>query len=107
MTTDVPSFVRACIQCLSTTGGGKIPRPFGPAVHGTKSNDLPQFEYFEMGPSSTGEKYVLLLRDDTSDYKWMFVFPDTSAENAATAIIDCSAAFGVSNRLMSDGPTHL
>lgn len=106
MTTDIRSFVRACIHCLSTTGGGKIPRPYGPAVHGTNPNDLLQFDYFDIGPSRTGEKYVLLLRDDATDYKWMFAFPDTSAENAATAIIDWSAAFGVPKGLMSDGPTH-
>jgi len=106
MTTDVRSFVRACIHCLSTTGGGKIPRPFGPSVHGTKANDLLQFDYIEIGPSGSGEKYILMLRDDLSDYKWFFAFTDTDAKNAAQAIIDWSAAFGVPNGLMSDGPTH-
>jgi len=106
MTSDVRSFVRACIHCLSTTGGGKIPRPFGPSAHGTKANDLLQFDYIELGPSTNGEKYVLMLRDDHSDYKWFFAFADTSAENAAQAIIDWSAAFGVPNGLISDGPTR-
>jgi len=106
MTVDIRSFVRACIHCLSTTGGGKVPRPFGPATHGTKPNDLVQFDYLEIGPSKTGEKYLLLLRDDHSDYKWFFVFHDTLAENAAHALIDWAAAFNVPNGLMSDGPTH-
>ena len=47
-----------------------------------------------------------MLRDDHSDYKWFFPFSDTLAENAAIAIIDWCAAFGVPNGLMSDGPTH-
>jgi transposase InsO family protein len=47
-----------------------------------------------------------MLRDDHSDYKWFFAFADTPAENAARAIIDWCAAFGVPNGLMSDGPTH-
>lgn len=47
-----------------------------------------------------------MLRDDHSDHKWFFAFANESAENAAQAIIDCCAAFGVPNRLMSDGPTH-
>ena len=103
---DVRSFVRACIHFLSTVGVGKVPRPFGPSVHGTAPNDLLQFAYIELGPSTDGCKYVLMLRDDHSDYKWFFAFSDTSAENAAHAIIDWCAAFGVPKGLMSDGPTH-
>ena len=106
MTSDVRMFVKACIHCLSTVGGGKVPRPFGPALHGTKPNALLQFDYIELGMGANGDKYVLMLRDDHSDYKWFFAFPDTSAENAATSIIDWSAAFGVPEGLMSDGPTH-
>jgi RNase H-like domain found in reverse transcriptase/Integrase zinc binding domain len=44
LSTDIRSFVRACIHCLSTVGGGKIPRPLGPEVHGMKPNDLLQFD---------------------------------------------------------------
>lgn len=106
MLTDVRSFVRPCIHCLSTIGSGKVPRPFGPAVHGTAPNELLQFDYIELDESRTGEKYVLMLRDDHSDYKWSFAFIDTAAENAATAILDWCAPFGVPKGLMSDGPTH-
>ena len=103
---DVRAFVRACIQCLSTLGGEKIPRPFGPSVRGTSPNDLLQFDYIELGPSLNGDKYVLMLRDDHSDYKLFYSFPDTNAENSATAIVEWCSMFGVPNTLMSDGPTH-
>ena len=91
----------ATSHCLSTQGGEKVPRPFGPAVHGTAPNDLVQFDYIEIGPSNTGEKYVLMVRDDHSDYKWFFPFANTNAENAAIAIIDWCAAFTVPKSLMS------
>ena len=103
---DVRLFVRSCIHCLSTLGGEKIPRPFGPAVHGTKPNDLLQFDYIELGPSNNGDKYVLMMRDDHSDFKLFYCFPNTNAENAATAIVEWCSLFGVPNALMSDGPTH-
>lgn len=45
MKSDVELFVRACIHCLSTTGGGKLPRPFGPAVHEAVPKYLIQFYY--------------------------------------------------------------
>lgn len=103
---DVRSFVRAYIHCLSTLGGEKIPRPFGPAVHGTKPNDLLQFDYIDIGPSNNGDNYVLMMRVDHSDYKMYYCFPSTDAENAATAIIEWCSLFGVPSGLMSDGPTH-
>lgn len=83
-----------------------IPRPYGPAVHGTKPNDLLQFDYIEIGPSTTGMKYILMLKDSHSTHCWLFPFGNTSAENSARAIIEWCAAFGVSNGMMSDGPTN-
>ena len=47
-----------------------------------------------------------MLRDDHSGNCWFFAFPGTIAGNAATAIIDWSAVFGVPDALMSDGPRH-
>lgn len=52
------------------------------------------------------EKYLLMLMDDQSDCKWIFSFAETSAVNAAYAIIDWCAAVSVLNGLMSNGPTH-
>jgi hypothetical protein len=92
MHADIRSFVRVCIHCLTIVGGGKAPRPFGPTVHGTAANDLLQFDYIVLAPSNLGDKHVLMLRDDHSDYNWFFSFPDTSAENAARAIIDWAVA---------------
>lgn len=51
-------------------------------------------------------KYVLMIWDDHSDYKRVFPFLNTAGENAAVALIDWRAAFGIPKRLMSNGPTH-
>lgn len=59
-------FKRACIHCLSTIGGERIPRQFRAAVYGTKPNDLLQFDYIEFSESNSGDDYVLMLRDDHS-----------------------------------------
>lgn len=68
MSEDIRTFVQKCIHCMSTTGGKKVPSPLGEALHGTKSNDLLQFDYLKVGCSNTGEKYVLLMRDGFSGY---------------------------------------
>lgn len=103
---DVHSFVKACIHCISTLGDEKVRQPFGISAHGTQPDDLLQFDYVEISPSRTGQNYILMLRDDHSDYKLLFSTPVTVAENVALAIIDWCAAFNVPKGLMSDGPTH-
>lgn len=69
-------------------------------MHGTPVNDLLQLDYIELGRSNSGDKYVLMLCNDVSDYKWFFVFAKTSAINAAQATIDWCAAFTVPKGLM-------
>lgn len=103
---DIGLFVRSCIHCLSTTGGETVPRPYGPALHGSTPNALLQFDYIEMGLGSTGDKYILMLRDDHSGYTWFYPTDTTSAETAAHALLDWCAAFGAPKQLMSDGPSH-
>lgn len=66
---DLRAFVHACINCLLTLGGEKISRPFLLAFHGKSLNDLVQFDYIELGDSQNGDKYVLMLFDEHSDYK--------------------------------------
>lgn len=80
-------------------------RLFGPPLHGTSAKILLQFDFIDLGTSSHGARYVLMMRDDFYDYKWFFPLAETSASNGATAIIDWCAAFGVPKSLMYDGPT--
>lgn len=75
-------------------------------MYGTKPNDLSQFDYMNLWPSNSGDKYILMLCGDHLNYKWFFCFPNTDAENAAHAITDWCATNSVPGRLMSGGPTH-
>lgn len=79
----VNTFVDSCIYYISTTGGGRVPLPYGSAFHGTAANDLFQFNYIEDASSVAGDKYVLMIRDFHSDYNCFFAFPGVSAEKAA------------------------
>lgn len=53
---DLQTFVKSSMHCLSTTGGEKVPRPFGPAVHENSSSDLLQFSYIEIAATATSDK---------------------------------------------------
>lgn len=104
---DTRLFGQSCTHCLSMTGGDRIPCPFGTSAHGTQRNDLAQFGYVDLGASSSDHNYVLLVRDDHSEYCCFHPSPSTTAEFAANALVDWRAAFGAPNGLMSYGPTHL
>lgn len=88
LSSDIKAFSRSGIHCLSTIAGEKVPRPFGSAVHRTKSNDLLTFDYIKIAHGTNGEKHVLVLRKDHSNYAWFFATGDTSVEQAAAAIVD-------------------
>lgn len=85
---DVDIFFSSCIHCLSTKEEGKVPRPYGPALVGTKPNELVHFDYIELGQSSTDEKYVLMVHDDHSCYSWFYPTSSTDSETAANALLD-------------------
>lgn len=52
---NVELFATSCIHCLSSNGGGEMPRPYVLALFVTKPDELAQFDYTEFGPSSTGK----------------------------------------------------
>lgn len=78
----------SCIHCLSTIEGGRVPRPCGLSVHDTVPSDLLQFDYIEIAPSRTMEKYIMMLRDDHLAYTWFFAFVNAADDNAAQANVD-------------------
>lgn len=106
LSSDVNTFVRAFIHCISTTGRGRGPSPFGPTFHGSKPSELLQFDYVHFGPGHDGDRYVLLLPDDLSNYCWLFSTAGTKAENAANGFIEWCAAPDSSSIFLSDRPTH-
>lgn len=103
---DIRFFVQSCIHCVSTRGEETVPRPFGPAMHGTQRNDLIQSDCVEFGASRSGEQYVILVGDDHSAYCWLYLFESTSAAVVPNAMVDWNASFGTLTGLMSDGPTQ-
>lgn len=106
LSADIDTLVSSCIHRLSTLGGGKVLRLYGPAVHATVANDLIQFDYIDIASAAIDKQYVLMVWNDHPNYCWLFACPETFVEHAARAIIDCCAAFGVPSQFVSDGPTH-
>lgn len=46
--------------------GYKLPRPFAQTLHSILPNEVIYFDYLYMRPSSSGVKYILVLKYDLS-----------------------------------------
>ena len=80
---DCHSFVSNCIHCIMAKTGQNIPRLFAACLHATLPNEVVHFDYLFMGPSSAGEKYILVLKDELSSYLWLV--PTTNANSGFAA----------------------
>lgn len=70
------------------------------------SRKKPFAVYVKIAESSSGKKYVLMLRYDHKNYRWVYGCPETLAENAAQAVIDWSIEFGKPSQVMLEELTH-
>lgn len=78
ISSDVENFVHSCIHCLSTVHGERVSRLYDRFVYGTAPNGLTHFDDIEVFTVTRGEKYILILRNNHSNYRWLFAFPSTA-----------------------------
>lgn len=88
MPADVNTFMRACINCISTSIAKKISWTFGTSVHDTRTTDFLQFYFLDVGPEHDRNRYILTLSDHHTAYMSLFAFEGTSRLYAAQAVID-------------------
>lgn len=69
---DISFFVLSCILCRSAMRDETVPRRLAPAVHGTASNDLVQFDYIVMGLTATGKIYIVIVCNDDRGYACLY-----------------------------------
>ncbi|GMF60896.1 unnamed protein product [Phytophthora fragariaefolia] len=106
MTTDVKHFVARCLHCASVSVGPPFPRPPGEALHAERPNELLHWDYLSMGDAATGEAYVLVLKDDASNYVWLLPTVAATAGSTYEALLDWFSAFGLCRSWVSDQGTH-
>ena len=106
MRADITSFCNTCLHCEATTGGLRKPRPFAHTMHADRPNQLLHFDFLYMNESRTGEKYVLILKDDASSFIWLRPSEAPDAETATQALLEWFASFGVVPYWCSDRGTH-
>lgn len=88
MEEDIKAFVGSCIHCLSTTTGGKVPRPPAQTLHATKPNKMLHMDLLYIYPGVEGYEYVLVLKDDFSSYFCLGKCKAADAESTVKGLID-------------------
>lgn len=107
MTTDVKEFTQACLHCIVSRNGERIPRPLATALHGKTPNEVVHMDFLYMGVAAEQDfKYLLVLKDDLSSYTWLLPSHAPDAESAANALEKWIAAFGSMSWIVSDRGSH-
>jgi hypothetical protein len=110
MEKDMQQLCNACLHCVGTRQGFRIPRPLGEACHGTKRNQVLHFDYMYVWPRSDKSyhqyEWLFVLRDDFSG---MVMLRPTSTPDAMTtvdALLDWRSIFGRSEVYVSDQASY-
>jgi Integrase core domain len=106
MSKDIKVFVGSFFHCIASAPGETTPRPRGEALHESKPNEIIHFNYLYMGPSVDDAKYVLIVKDDYSNYVWLKQCKNADADSAAAVLIEWLAAFAVAQQWVSDQGSH-
>lgn len=103
---DVQDFVRQCLLCLQTKGGDTSLRPLAEAAHSVKPHALLHLDWTELDASYDGFKYVLVVKDDFSQYVELFPSRNANAEAVVRALEQWFSRFGIVQQLVTDQGTH-
>lgn len=103
---DTSDFVSACLFCVLSKTGAKIPRPLSLTLHASRPNEVLHFDYLYLGGSETGDMYVLVLKDDLSGYCWLEETCSANAEHAASTLARWNRTFTAPSNWVSDQGSH-
>lgn len=107
MTEYVKTFVENCLDCLVSRSGEMIPRPVASSLHVSIPNEVLDMDYLYMGQSSRKDfKYVLIMKDDSSSFVWLWRTAQATGEAAGDAITTWIGTFGSVKWLFTDQRTH-
>lgn len=128
VTRDIEEFVRKCIHCQTSTGGTRVPRPWAEATHATERNQVLHFDYLLIDRKESRKykkhaerkkeeddpeprhleqaEYLLVLKDDFTDYTWLFPTPNASVAGVIDALSYWCSLFGAPETFVSDQGSH-
>jgi len=105
---DIEKFIQECLHCLTTTGGQKIPRPYGEQLHSITPGELIHFDFLFIRPKSSETKYqyILIIKDDASGFCELTPSESPTTETTITALMEWFKRYGIAKMWISDQGTH-
>lgn len=108
---DIRLFCKACLHCVVTRGGNRVPRPLANALHAAAPRDILHFDFLFVARRSaaappSSPQYLLILRDDFSSYTEAVPCAAATAEATACALLDYFSRHGVVKTWVSDQGSH-
>jgi hypothetical protein len=98
--------IKMCLCCVLTQEGTKIPRATEQLMYATVPGEALAMDFLFIGPSNKGMKYLLVLKDMFSQRVRLVECEVAGSDEAAAAVIEWCADFGVPVVLLSDQGTH-
>ena len=114
----VALFVSQCLHCISTRTARVIPRPLASTIHGKWSNHVLRMDFIFIGdgelsetmvgsmPWNTEFKWILVMRDDTSEYVELVPCRSCTALEAVNGYIQWISRFNTPDILCVDLGSH-
>jgi hypothetical protein len=106
MEDDVSKFVKACLICNATNPTTKFVRPMGHMLSPFGPNDIITLDFLYIGASFSGEKYLLVMMDNFSQYSRLVPTKAADSQIVAKALQQWTADFGAPRILITDGGSH-
>ena len=103
---DVRTFCKMCLHCAATKGSIRISRELAHAMHADHPNEIIHFDYLYLGKGKNGYSYVLIIKDDFSNYVWLIPADKFDARNVVAALSQWFATFGITPVWVSDQGSH-
>jgi Integrase core domain len=75
-------------------------------LHATKPNEVIHFDYLYMGKPVDDAEYVLIVKEDFSNYVWLKQCKHADADSTVSVHTEWFAAFGVATQWVSDQGSH-
>jgi hypothetical protein len=110
MQEDCNKFVASCLHCTTSRGALGVPRPAAETAHADRVNQRIHFDIVMIEhPASTASHRhhsVMVVKDDFSGYVALYPLERTTAEAAASALMQWFSTFGVATQWTSDQGSH-
>ena len=97
---------KLCMCCVWTMEGKRIPRATVETLYATQAGEAVTMDFLYIGPSDSGHKYILVLKDMCSQRVRLVNCVAADSGSATDALIEWCADFGTPDLLVSDQGAH-